>query len=67
MIILQLEMSRYIYNNANSKITSWYFIIFLETSTANITEITLCDFHSLLEVTKVHDFADLLTAELDSS
>ena len=25
------------------------------------------DFHSLMEVTKVHDFADLLTADLDSS
>ena len=45
----------------------FYYYFFLETSTANITEITLCDLHSLLEVTKVHDFADLLTAELDSS
>ena len=25
------------------------------------------DFHSLMEITKVHDFADLLTADLDSS
>ena len=25
------------------------------------------DFHSLMETTKVHDFADLLTADLDSS
>ena len=25
------------------------------------------DFHSLMEITKVHDFADLLSADLDSS
>ena len=25
------------------------------------------DFHSLMEITKVHDFADLLTADMDSS
>ena len=29
--------------------------------------LSACDFHSLMETTKVHDVADLLTADLDSS